>query len=75
MNREKIKSFLTKLNDNDYNNVCVAILLYLRSDLDFFDKITDEQLYELYDMVRGCNSLLELDFEEIDEILESEVEE
>ena len=75
MNREKIKSFLTKLNDNDYNNVCVAILLYLRSDLDFFDKITDEQLSELYEMVREINSLLDLDFEEVDEIIESEEEE
>lgn len=75
MNREKIKSFLTKLNDNDYNNVCVAILLYLRSDLDFFDKITDEQLSELYEMVRESNSLLDLDFEEVDEIIESEEEE
>lgn len=82
MNREKIKEYLTILNDlsNDlgietYKELEIAILLFLRSDLEDFDYLTDNQLNRLYDLTDYGASLLDLEKEEVDYILNNEEEE
>lgn len=72
MNRNKIKEFLEMLDKTDtkyYKELEIAIILFLRSDLDTFDSISKKQINEIFELTDNCSSLLDIDAEEIDYIL------
>lgn len=75
MNRNKIKEFLKMLDKTDtkyYKELEIAIILFLRSDLDTFDSISKKQINEIFELTDNYSSLLDIDKEEIDYILEGE---
>ena len=73
--REKIEEYLKELDhlgEHNYKELEVAIVLFLRSDLDSFKDITDKQLEEIYDIIAYNDSILDINKEDIDNIIENE---
>ena len=66
--KEKLQA-LDNLANTNYKELEVALMLFLRSDLESFDDLTDEQLDEIFDLTDNCNSLLDINSEDIDNIL------
>lgn len=77
MNRKKIEDIIIKLLEisQDYDNFEIALAIFLRSDLEMFKTLTNEQLEEIEDLVKYNDSFLDVDKEDIDEIIGSEEEE
>lgn len=74
--KEKLEQ-LTRINDkfDCYKEFEVALMLYLRSDLESFDDITDKQLDKIFELTDNVDSLLDINYEDIDYILETTDEE
>ena len=82
MERKRIEDILLKLEDinenitGNYNDFEIALLVFLRSDYSTFkDCINDSQIEELRELVRRCDSLLDIDKEDVDYIIYEELEE
>ncbi len=75
MKRSKIKEVMESLNEiykdnkNNYREVEIGFLLFLRSDIDEFDDITNKQLTQIDSLIDNQTSLLDIDREDIDAIL------
>lgn len=75
MDKNKLKEIVSKLNDLSLtygSDLEVAFALYLRSNVEDIDNLTEEQIEELNDITNGMNNMLEDYYYEVDSILERE---
>lgn len=72
MVKNKIKEIINELDEisekYDYNNFEVALLIYLRGDIEIVNRLTNEDLEELEDLT-CVDSILDIDRDDVDEIL------
>lgn len=79
MIKNKIKEIINELDEigekYDYNNFEVALLIYLRGDIEIFDKLTNEDITYIKGIIDCVDSVLDIEKCEIDEILDKYLEE
>lgn len=73
MIKNKIKEIINELNEisekYDYNNFEVALLIYLRGDVEIVNKLTKKDIEKLEDLT-CADSILDIDRDDVDEILD-----
>lgn len=78
MIKNKIKEIINELDEigekYDYNNFEVALLIYLRGDIEIVNKLTKKDIEKLEDLT-CADSILDIDRDDVDEILDKYLEE
>ena len=73
MIKNKIKEIINELDEigekYDYNNFEVALLIYLRGDIEIVNKLTNKDIEKLEDLT-CVDSILDIDRDDVDEILD-----
>lgn len=79
MIKNKIKEIINELDEigkkYGYNNFEIALLIYLRGDIEIFDKLTNEDITYIKGIIDCVDSVLDIEKCEIDEILDKYLEE
>lgn len=74
MIKNKIKEIINELDEigkkYGYNNFEIALLIYLRGDIEIFDKLTNEDITYIKGIIDCVDSVLDIEKCEIDEILD-----
>lgn len=74
MIKNKIKEIINELDEigekYDYNNFEVALLIYLRGDIEIVNKLTNKDIEKLEDLTDCVDSILDIDRDDVDEILD-----
>lgn len=65
-----IKDFEKTREKYGYNNFEIALLIYLRGDIEIFDKLTNEDITYIKGIIDCVDSVLDIEKCEIDEILD-----
>lgn len=73
MIKNKIKEIINELDEigekYDYNNFEVALLIYLRGDIEIVNKLTNKDIEKLEDLT-CVDSILDIDRDDVDLILD-----
>lgn len=74
MIKNKIKGIINELDEigkkYGYNNFEVALLIYLRGDIEIVSKLTNKDIEKLEDLTDCVDSILDIDKDDVDEILD-----
>ena len=79
MIKNKIKEIINELDEigkkYGYNNFEIALLIYLRGDIEIVNKLTNKDIEKLEDLTDYVDSILDIDRYDVDEILDKYLEE
>ena len=79
MIKNKIKEIINELDEigkkYGYNNFEIALLIYLRGDIEIVNKLTNKDIEKLEDLTDYVDSILDIDKDDVDEILDKYLEE
>lgn len=79
MIKNKIKEIINELDEigkkYGYNNFEIALLIYLRGDVEIVNKLTKKDIEKLEDLTDYVDSILDIDRYDVDEILDKYLEE
>lgn len=74
MIKNKIKEIINELDEigekYGYNNFEIALLIYLRGDVEIVNKLTNRDIEKLEDLTDYVDSILDIDRDDVDEILD-----
>lgn len=79
MIKNKIKEIINELDEigkkYGYNNFEIALLIYLRGDIEIVNKLTKKDIEKLEDLTDYVDSILDIDRDDVDLILDKYLEE
>lgn len=79
MIKNKIKEIINELDEigkkYGYNNFEIALLIYLRGDIEIVNKLTNEDITYIKGIIDCVDSVLDIEKCEIDEILDKYLKE